>query len=165
MVVFTGFVLLVVGALSLPLFGRLTPSAIRTKSHANLKQIAWAACTYGEDKGKILGSLSQLYPEYINAPELFYCTGADAGGYRPKDAASAAALIDAASIYRCRSRTDSSCFFYEQPGVWRDGSMAWCLIEKEDGGKWRITATSRCSSEEIENLLQPAIESRLPTSG
>jgi hypothetical protein len=46
-----------------------------------------------------------------------------------------------------------------------DGSMAWCLIEKEDDGKWRITAISRGSSEEIENLLKPAIQSQLPTSG
>jgi hypothetical protein len=164
-IAFTGLVLLVVGTLSLPLFGRLTPTAVRTKSLANLKQIAWAACAYGEDKGTMPGSLGQLYPDYIDAPEIIYCTGAGAGGYRPKDAASAAGLIDAASIYRFWSRTDSSIFFYEQPGVWMDGSMAWCLIEKEDDGKWRITAISRGSSEEIENLLKPAIQSQLPTSG
>ena len=83
--------------------------------------------------------LSELVPEYISAPNVFFLQSPYTTSFTPPNTAFPPELIDVFSAYFFEVLPDHRLLITERPGLWKDGTMTYLLLDS----KMQPVGTSR----------------------
>ncbi|MEX2581377.1 MAG: hypothetical protein WD342_20135 [Verrucomicrobiales bacterium] len=120
---------------------------------ATLRSVAIGSAQFFYAHGSMPGSFSQLYPDYIDTAGIFFTDLA-----APPSPNLSPDLIDSLTHYRVMKISDSSWIFYEQPGVYADGSMTWVqFVASEDTSKFQTTSGT-CSQSEVAPFFRKLLD-------
>ncbi len=111
---------------------RLQRSAYSVKSWYLMKVIAVLLKDYQKDhSGNLPVRLSELVPDYIDGPEIFYFASPYTTSVLPLDL-STPNLIDGFTPYGYGQLPNGDPYVFERPGMWADGTVAYLILDHND---------------------------------
>jgi hypothetical protein len=123
-----GLIILVLAGVALP--GH--PSAewvCQANSAAQMQQIGLASALYRDDHGgKYPERFSQLIPDYIPEPEVFYVRCKDTSALLPPKADHDPKLVDAFSAYGFSALGDGRAVVFERLSLWSDHTVGFQVV-------------------------------------
>ncbi len=160
--------LLFAGALTLLTVHYLKPEgsikklASQRESEANMQRLAAAVSEFSvRHRGGIPKRISKLFPEYIKESTVFYVLDPEhSNAAVPETNLDSPVSIDRYCPYTVLASTDGRrAIIFERTGLWKDSTIAWQKLARDDSQQGFLpAAAARSDPEEFARIIKEYLE-------